>query len=86
MDFTKKHTNVTGEIVFPLQVGARARLYDTFRGIILTSTVVSIFRVDTKSVVFETENTIYSVSFAPTPEPAAVMTSSVLAPFKLAAA
>ena len=86
MNFAKKRTSIFGEVAFPLQVGKRASIYGAHYRVILTSTVVSIWEVNTQSVVFETMNTVYTVSLAPAPEPVSAGSSTALMPWDLAVA
>lgn len=54
----KRKIQITGRVVFPLQVGSRAFL-ETEHGQLLTSCVVKMKRKSGNKLVFETENSIY---------------------------
>ena len=59
----KKETLLTGQICFPLRIGERAVIIGTGSRSIITSTVLLIQEVSADGVVFETQNTIYHLSY-----------------------
>lgn len=63
----KKETLLTGQICLPLRVGKRAVIIGTGSRSIMTSTVLFIQEVSADGVVFETQNTIYHLSYTSEP-------------------
>ena len=63
----KKETLLTGQICLPLRVGERAVIIGTGSRSIMTSTVLFIQEVSADGVVFETQNTIYHLSYTSEP-------------------
>ena len=63
----KKETLLTGQIWVPLRIGERAVIIGTGSRSIITSTVLLIQEVSADGVVFETQNTIYHLSYTSEP-------------------
>ncbi len=63
----KKETLLTGQSCLPLRVGERAVIIGTGSRSIMTSTVLFIQEVSADGVVFETQNTIYHLSYTSEP-------------------
>ena len=62
----KKTISITGQVVFPLREGSRAII--AYGGdFIYTSRVVDIIEVSEDFAHFETMNSIYKVTFVPSP-------------------
>lgn len=68
----KKKVALTGFLSLPLRVGERAFINHGSHSI-MTSTVKIIVEVSAEGVIFETNNTIYSISYATVPEESEVM-------------
>ena len=68
---SKKVISMTGTVLLPLRIGARATIFNN-DDIIRTSIVASIKQVTQDSIIFETQNSIYCVAFSFSPEPAAM--------------
>ena len=79
----KKHVVLNGRVL-SLEIGERA-LIATDRSFIRTSTVAAITYPNSNSVVFETQNSVYWVSFTSVME-AAVISGSVLPHYNMLAA
>ena len=63
----KKEILLTGQICFPLRVGERAVINRIGSCSIITSRVITIQEVSADGVVFETQNTIYHLSYTSEP-------------------
>lgn len=63
----KKETLLTGQICFPLRIGERAVIIGTGSRSMITSRVITIQEVSADGMVFETQNTIYHLSYTSEP-------------------
>lgn len=63
----KKEVLLTGQICLPLRVGERAVIIRTGSRSIITSRVIIIQEVSADGVIFETQNSIYHLSYTSEP-------------------
>lgn len=66
----KRIIQVQGHVLLPLVVDRPAVINQRYGGYTYTSPVVKISQITEQYVLFETQNTCYSVTTAPTPEEA----------------